>query len=123
MNTHLTQGQRALLRAALELRRAELERRLAAQLQGQSRAEHARDVLQQDGDDAPQRDSDREVDLAWSDQETLELGAVKLALQRVDDPHYGRCADCGVEIPFDRLKIEPQATRCVSCESRHERKH
>ena len=70
-----------------------------------------------------QRDSDREVELAWSDQETLELGAVKLALQRVDDPHYGRCGDCGVEIPFDRLKIEPQAMRCVSCESRHERKH
>lgn len=122
MSAHLTHGQRAMLKAALELRRSELDRRLAAQQHGQSRVEHAREVLLQDGDDAPQRDSDREVELAWSDQEALELGAVKLALKRVDDPHYGLCADCAAEIPFDRLKIEPQTMRCVACESRHERK-
>ena len=41
-------------------------------------------------------------------------------LQHVHDDDYGLCTDCGVGIPFDRLKIEPQALRCVACESRHE---
>lgn len=122
MSQHLTNGQRAMLKAALELRQRELDERLATHQRGQSRADYAREVQQQDGDDAPQRDSDREVELAWSDQEMQELGAVSRALQRVSDPHYGLCSDCGAEIPFDRLKIEPQALRCVTCESRHERK-
>lgn len=122
MSKHLTGGQRAMLKASLELRQHELDQRLAAHQRGQSRADYARELLQQDGDDAPQRDSDREVELAWSDQELQELGAVSRALKRLDDPHFGLCSDCGAEIPFDRLKIEPQALRCVSCESRHERK-
>lgn len=122
MSVHLTHGQRALLKATLELRQSELDQRLALHQRGQTRAEHAHEVLHQDGDDAPQRDSDREVELALSDQELHELGAVSRALKRLDDPHYGLCSDCGAEIPFDRLKVEPQALRCVGCESRHERK-
>lgn len=122
MSKHLTNGQRAMLKASLELRQRELDQRLSAHQHGQSRADYARELLQQDGDDAPQRDSDREVELAWSDQELQELGAVSRALKRVEEPHFGLCSDCGAEIPFDRLKIEPQALRCVSCESRHERK-
>lgn len=123
MSTHLTPGQRALLKAALQGRQSELDRRLAAQRHGASRTDHARDVLLQDGDDAPQRDSDREVELAWSDQEVIELGAVSRALKMIDDdPHYGVCTDCGAEIPFDRLKVEPQALRCVPCESKREKR-
>lgn len=121
MSAHLTDAQRAQLKAALERRRSELDQRLAAHQQGLSRADHAREVLQQDGDDAPQRDSDREVELALTDQELLELGEVSRALQRLPGERYGRCASCGVEIPFDRLKLEPQALRCVTCEARHER--
>ncbi len=33
----------------------------------------------------------------------------------------GRCVDCGVDIPFDRLKAEPWALRCVDCASARER--
>jgi DnaK suppressor protein len=122
MSAHLTPGQRALLQAALQSRQSELDKRLATHQRGLSRAEHAHEVLQQDGDDAPQRDSDREVELALSDQELNELGAVSRALKRVYEPDYGLCTDCRAEIPFDRLKIEPQTLRCVACESRHERK-
>jgi len=120
MSSHLTSGQRAALQAQLELRRNELDRRIALHQEGQSRAEHAHDVLNQDGDDAPQRDADREVDLALSDQELDELGAISRALQRVHDAQYGLCVDCGAAIPFDRLKVEPHALRCVGCASRHE---
>ena len=117
---HLTAGQSALLQAELEQRRKQLDDRLAAHHGGLSRVEHAREVLQQDDDDAPQRAGERAVDMALSDLETQELGAVSQALARLNGGQYGLCADCGAEIPFDRLKAEPWALRCVPCESRHE---
>jgi len=120
MSTHLTAGQRALLKAELELRQRQLDRQLDTHQDGQSRADHAREVLERDYDDAPQRAMDREVDMALSDIDLQTLGAISRALQRIDDEDFGLCGDCGTEIPFDRLKVEPYALRCVRCESRHE---
>ena len=119
---HLTAGQRALLESSLQLRQHQLDRRLAEHHGGVSRAEHAHDMLEQDGDDAPQREGERELDLALSDLETRELGAVSQALARLQSGSYGVCAECASEIPFDRLKAEPWALRCVACESRLEEK-
>jgi DnaK suppressor protein len=121
MTTHLTAGQRALLQAELELRQRQLSRQLEVHQEGRSRIEHARDVLAQDFDDAPQRAMDREVDMALSEIDTQELAAVGRALARVHEEDYGLCVDCGGEIPFDRLKVEPHALRCVVCEARREK--
>lgn len=88
---------------------------------GGSRADHAREVLLQDGDDAPQRSADREVNLALTDLETTELAALDAALQRLADGTYGLCLDCGTGIPLARLEVEPQAALCVGCQSAHER--
>ncbi len=120
MSTHLTPGQRAQLKQRLELRQHELDQRLARQLGSGTRATHAREVLQQDGDDAPQRAADREIDLALGDAEMRELGAVSQALKRLEQPDYGWCLDCGNPIAFDRLQAEPWALRCVACESARE---
>lgn len=118
----LTAGQRARLAAALEQRRAELDRRLATIQGGTSRVEHAAEQLAQDGDDAPQRDADREVDLARNDWTLDELGAVARALAHVHDPGYGACTDCGEAIAFDRLLAEPWAARCIDCQTLAERR-
>jgi len=120
MSTHLTAGQRALLRAALEQRQHQLDQRLAEHHGGRSRVEHAREVLTQDDDDAPQREGERELDLALSDLEMRELGEVSAALRRIDGEGYGLCSACATEIPFDRLRAEPWAERCVACESARE---
>jgi len=120
MNASLTSGQRAQLQELLELRQHELDRRIAAHVGAQGRVGRASEVLQQDGDDAPQRDADREIDLAQADRELVELGAVSRALARVHQPGYGLCVDCSAPIPFDRLKVEPWATRCVVCEGARE---
>ena len=121
MSTHLTTGQRALLQAELELRQRQMSQQLDAHQEGRTRSEHARDVLAQDYDDAPQRAMDREVDMALSDIDAQELAAIGRALQRVHDDDYGLCVGCGREIPFGRLKVEPHALRCVACESRLEK--
>jgi DnaK suppressor protein len=120
MTTHLNTRQRALLEAALSRRKHELEQQIAQHLGGDSRSDHAREVLLQDGDDAPARDADREVDLARSDQDIGELRAVNAALTRLRGSEYGLCGDCGTEIPFERLRHSPQAPRCVACQSAFE---
>lgn len=120
MTSHLTAGQRALLEAALVQRQHQLDRRLAEHHEGLSRVAHAREVLLQDGDDAPQRENARATDLAVTDLETQALGAVSQALKRVHEPGFGVCVDCGQDIPFDRLKVEAWALRCVGCESLRE---
>ena len=119
---HLTAGQHALLESALEQHLHQIDRRLAEHLGGVSRAEHARGVLLQDGDDAPQREAEREIDLALADRDTASLGEVSAALARLRAGDYGLCADCGSEIPFDRLKVEPWALRCVACQGAAERR-
>ena len=53
----------------------------------------------------------------------LSQPAVSAALARLRDTetgHYGVCTDCEADIPFDRLKVEPWALRCVACESARE---
>lgn len=39
------------------------------------------------------------------------------ALARVASGDFGRCEDCGEEIPSGRLRLHPGVTRCVSCAS------
>lgn len=121
MSTHLSAPQRTQLGQALRDRAQALRSRLKAQYNGASRVDHAREMLLQDGDDAPQRDADREVDLAISDMEVVELGHIEQALARLEEGRYGECADCGEEVPFERLALEPHSLRCVECESRRER--
>lgn len=121
MSTPLTSGQQALLKADLEQRRAALSAQLAEHLHGQTRADRAREVMQQDGDDAPQRLPERDIAAALTAHEQRELDAVSAALQRLQRGEYGQCAECGVAIPFDRLKAEPWALRCIDCEAQREK--
>jgi len=121
MSTHLTAGQRALLEAALLQRQTQLDRQLTEHLGGETRADHTRELLQQDAREAAQREGEREIDMAISDLETRELGEVSAALRRLQGSDYGRCVDCDADIPFDRLQAEPWALRCVACEGARER--
>jgi RNA polymerase-binding protein DksA len=116
----LTHGQHSWLQAELEQRRTALSEQLAAHLHGQTRAEQAHDRLTQDGDDAPQRAPEMAMAAALTDREQRELAEVTAALKRLADNAYGRCTDCDAEIPFDRLQVEPWATRCVPCEEQRE---
>ena len=121
MTTALTPAERQELQALLQARRDSLVAQREAHLAGQTRAEHAREVLLQDGDDANQRDADREVDLALADREVVDLAALDAALQRLSQGQYGQCTDCGEDIPVARLRLAPQSLRCVDCAARTER--
>ena len=122
MSAPLTTGQRALLRAELEARQTQLLQRMAEHQQGQSRAEHAHQLREQDADDVPQREGERGLDMALTDMETQELSRVSEALRRMDLDRYGLCLECEEPIPFDRLKAEPWALRCIACQASHEQR-
>ena len=107
----------ALLADQLRARLRELDQRLATHHGGDSRVAHAHELLEQDFDDAAQHAMDREVDLGLSDRDTRELDALGRALARVHAGGYGTCTACDAPIPFERLKAEPQAERCVPCEA------
>jgi DnaK suppressor protein len=121
MSYSLSPGQRALLQQLLQMRQHELDRRIGLRSGGASRAEQAHESLQQDGDDAPQRDADREIELARADRDLQEQRLVNDALARIHDATFGQCVDGGETIAFDRLKLEPWALRCVACEAARER--
>lgn len=45
------------------------------------------------------------------------IGQLELALEQLDNGTYGRCAICGEDIAFERLRSTPEATRCAGCAS------
>ena len=53
-------------------------------------------------------------------RETLQH-QLEAALARLHEPDFGLCVDCNAEIPYARLSANPIATRCVSCQAKHER--
>ncbi|MFM9916673.1 MAG: TraR/DksA family transcriptional regulator [Rhizobacter sp.] len=120
MNQPVSKEQKVALAHALQVRRQALERQMALHQHDQTRVEFARDLLLQDGDDAPQRASDREVDQTLSDLDLRVLAAVAAAQGRLERDAYGQCIDCEEPIPFERLLIEPEAERCLACQSTHE---
>jgi len=48
----------------------------------------------------------------------LERADLAAAQARVVAGEYGRCVDCGSDIPAERLAVRPMATRCVVCAER-----
>ena len=43
------------------------------------------------------------------------LTQLKYALNNIDNPEFGICAECDEEIPLGRIMVMPESTLCVSC--------
>lgn len=50
------------------------------------------------------------------------LGDIDEALRRLykEPERYGRCDNCGMEIPFERLDVVPWARTCLECQKTDE---
>jgi RNA polymerase-binding protein DksA len=44
-----------------------------------------------------------------------QLHEVEGALERIDKGTYGRCENCGKEVPVERLEARPVARLCLDC--------
>jgi DnaK suppressor protein len=65
--------------------------------------------------------SESSLDLAEAGRDIAELQGIGAALAAINEGTYGYCVRCGDEIPLERLRAQPLALRCVSCQQRSER--
>jgi DnaK suppressor protein len=116
----LPEFDRQKVQERLEQRRAEIEDR-RAQLDRSAPDAHSElaDYDQHPADDGTET-HEQELDETTDMILAAEAQNVELALERLRTGDYGRCVDCGKEIPAARLDAMPEAVRCVEDQSRYE---
>lgn len=112
--------QSAPFKQILLQQRQTLLQQLAQQRDGGTRVEAATAHRGANEDSHAQAFSERELELILDDRETMELQIIAAALQRIEDGSYGLCVDCGCDIPEARLRVAPEAPRCVNCQEQSE---
>ncbi len=123
MSTIIESNERAhrALRARLEARLGELRAKLAGELvppPDETLAATAGEVRDA-GDEAVVIER-TDVRTALMQRDAREVGELQSALLRLDDGHYGVCAECGLDIESERMRALPTALRCSGCQEAHE---
>jgi DnaK suppressor protein len=62
-----------------------------------------------------------DIDNTMVQRHVSEIHAIDHALDRIQERSFGLCSDCGGEIAYARLEAFPTATRCIACQTLHER--
>ena len=108
-------------RKRLEEMRDDLDRSISI-LQGERPAPQAGAGYPQDSADAGATLSEADRTEAILHSARGQRDEVLAALHRIEENTYGRCIDCGDEIPEGRLEARPDAARCVGCQAKHARR-
>ena len=108
-------------RKRLEEMRDELDRSISI-LQGEHPAPAAGAGYPQDSADAGSTLSETDRTEAILHSARGQRDEVLAALTRIEENSYGRCVDCGGDIPEGRLDARPDAARCVGCQGKHARR-
>ena len=108
----------------VEARLTERKREIAERRTQLERSSAERDTELADYDQHPADEGsethDQELDETTGIILAAELENVDLALERLGTGDYGRCVDCGKEIPAARLEAMPEAVRCIEDQGRYE---
>lgn len=64
---------------------------------------------------------EQDFSLSLLAREEEAMGEIDAALERLDDGSFGRCEECQLPIPKERLEALPFARYCVKCARKHER--
>ena len=62
-----------------------------------------------------------DLDITEAGRDVEELRDIEAALRRMDDGSYGTCDECGQEIGYPRLEVQPTATRCIADQEKFEK--
>jgi len=118
----LTAGQLDELKRALDARHAALEAEIREDAQ-RAREDTVPDLAgpAPDAGDASVADLIAGLDSSEFERDITEFREIEAALDRIAKGGYGICTDCGSDIAFERLRAQPAARRCISCQSAHER--
>src|SRR4051812_19908595 len=53
------------------------------------------------------------------DRHLNELRSLEAARARIDEGIFGVCVDCEMDIDYERLLVQPAASRCAECQALH----
>jgi len=120
MHHHLTQEHLDALQRALQAHRLRLLREIAEHQHGKARVDALIDEFRETGQDWDLAPVFRDIEHAEVERDRGELAAVQAALQRIVDGRFGSCIECGEPIPLARLSAQPEAARCIACQTRFE---
>ncbi len=118
--SHIDQVGLEELRGALEAEKDSLEEELASHGRVQSESGDWQGAsVGFEGEEADPIDAaDQVEELLTNTPLVEELEArhtdVEEALERIENGAYGKCEECGEEIPFDRLEANPAARTCIA---------
>jgi len=76
-----------------------------------------------DSGDEATADLISDLDSAELNRDLDEFRQFEAAQERLADGSYGPCVDCGGEIAFERLLVQPAALRCLDCQRIYEKTH
>lgn len=122
--SHLSDEQLTELKKTLEEQRLQLRRDIREELV-RSDSEQYGELAGQVHDVAEESVADllSDINSAVISQSIKALREVEAAQERMREGYYGRCEDCEVEIPYERLMAYPTARRCVTDQERYEKLH
>ena len=91
-------------------------------MEDDSLKDHAKTIsIPTDREELGSDNSDQELTLTLlgSDEEILDQ--IDGALKRIEEGSYGRCEECGEQIPKARMEAIPYAAECERCASQREK--
>ena len=103
----------------LIIRRDALRHALAGEVNSLRRA---RDAGYGDEADFSLATAQDELGSQMAEVESRELRQIERALETMRTGHYGKCEQCGQAISVARLQAVPNATQCIACARREERR-
>ena len=65
---------------------------------------------------------EREMAFARGSKSGRFVHHIDQALKRIEDGSYGKCFECGEDIPYPRLEVVPHARFCIACKEIDEKK-
>jgi DnaK suppressor protein len=109
------------LRQMLEEKQKEVQKEIDG-LIAQSRKEQTqlREESVPDPEDSAFQNSTEEKQISILEARNRVRMNIDTALQKLNDGTYGICEDCGEPINEARLKVQPFAKRCISCQEQAE---
>src|SRR5208282_3676555 len=85
-------------------------------MEDDSLKDHAKTIsIPTDKEELGTDNADQELTLTLLESDEKLLDQIEAALRRIEDGCYGRCDECGEDIPTPRLDAIPYAAECVRC--------
>jgi DnaK suppressor protein len=120
--THLKKNEVAQLERKLRDRQQSLLEDVRSELDERENQQLANVMGNHPGDsgDISLADALADLNILRVDRQIRELREIEASFTRISQGIVNDCVDCGRDIGLQRLLANPTATRCVTCQQKHE---